>query len=85
MDGNLSIRLEDNNMLILPSVNSDLSYVVNSQVDQGAFSLTKEQMQKLKFSKLKVVSLQLGVHFAHADPPVSVYADPPFGRVDLTV
>jgi hypothetical protein len=26
-----------------------------------------------------------GVHFAHADPPVSVYADPPFGRVDLTV
>jgi hypothetical protein len=65
--GNMTIRLEDNNMLVLPSVNSDLSFIGNSQVAQAVFSLTNEQLQKLKSSKLRVVSLDM------SDGPRRVY------------
>lgn len=60
---NLFIRLEDNNMLSLPYVNSGLSYIGNSQVANGIFSLSELQAVKLKNSTIKTISVNLSDGF----------------------
>jgi hypothetical protein len=52
----LYIRLDDNNMISLPYVNSSLSYIGNSQVANGIFSLPEKQTSKFLKSAIKTIS-----------------------------
>jgi hypothetical protein len=55
----LYIRLDDNNMISLPFVNSSLSYIGNSQVANGIFSLPEKQTSKFLKSAIKTISFNL--------------------------
>jgi hypothetical protein len=55
----LYIRLVDNNMISLPYVNSSLSYIGNSQVANGIFSLPAIQAHKFLKSAINTISFNL--------------------------
>jgi len=55
----LHIRLDDNNMISFPYVNSSLSYIGNSQVANGIFSVSEIQAPKLLKSAIKTISFNL--------------------------
>jgi len=55
----LYIRLNDNNLISLPFVKSSLSYIGNSQVANGIFSLPVEQRTKFLQSPIKTISFNL--------------------------
>ncbi|MCB0538744.1 MAG: hypothetical protein KDE33_14605 [Bacteroidetes bacterium] len=57
--GNLSIRLEDNNLITFELVNSGLSLIGNSQVAQGVFLANETDIAKLKKSGIKTISFKL--------------------------
>lgn len=59
INGNLSIRLKDNNLMSFELVNKELAYIGNSEVSQAVFSLDDDDINKLKSSELLTVSLQL--------------------------
>lgn len=58
--GNLTLRLEDNNLITMNLVNKGLSYIGNSQVAQAVFSTTLNQLKKIKSSSIKTISIKLG-------------------------
>jgi hypothetical protein len=64
INGNLSIRLHDNNLVTFTLVNKGLAYIGNSQVSQAVFALDEDKIQKLKSSDLLTVSLKLD-RFTH--------------------
>jgi hypothetical protein len=59
INGNLSIRLKDNNLITFELVNKGLAYIGNNQVSQAVFALNAEKIKKLKSSDLLTVSLKL--------------------------
>jgi len=59
INGNLSIRLKDNNLLTFVLVNKGLAYIGNSQVSQAIFALNANKIKQLKSSELLTVSLKL--------------------------
>jgi hypothetical protein len=59
VNGNLSIRLKDNNLISFELVNKGLAYIGNNQVSQAIFALDENKIKKLKTSDLQTVSLQL--------------------------
>lgn len=61
----LSIRLNDNSMLTFRLVNEGVSFIGNYQVAQGVFSLDNSQIQKLKASELKTISIKLEDKLVH--------------------
>jgi len=62
---NLSIRLDDNNLITVQLVNQNLAYIGNSQVANGIFVLDESAIQKLKSSNLQTVSVKLADTFIH--------------------
>lgn len=72
--GNISIRLEDNNMFTLKLVNSGLSYIGNNEVTNAVFILTKENENLLKKSNIKTVSVTFKDNLLHTYT-VSLNAD----------
>lgn len=65
INGNLSIRLKNNEILILELVNQKLSYIGDSEIAQGVFSLTNENKEKLESSDLMTISIVLGNNISH--------------------
>lgn len=63
--GKITIRLEDNNMFSLELVNSQLSYIGNSQVANAVFTLSKNNSSLLKKSNIKTVSFTLEDKLLH--------------------
>jgi len=59
INGNLSIRLKDNNLISFELVNKGLAYIGNNQVSQAVFALNENQIKKLKSSELLTISLKL--------------------------
>lgn len=59
INGNLSISLQDNNLMTLELVNKGLAYIGNNQVSQAVFALNAEKIKKLKSSDILTVSLKL--------------------------
>lgn len=57
--GNLSLRLQDNNMLTLELVNAQLAYIGNSQVAQAVFKISDPDYSKMKNSKIRTISIKL--------------------------
>lgn len=57
--GNLTIRLEDNNMITLELLNTELSLIGNSEVAQGVFLANETDLTKLKKSNIKTISFEL--------------------------
>ncbi len=65
LDGNLSLRLQNNNMLQLPLVNGGLSYIGGSNLAQAIYELTEENSIKLRQSDLKTISYQFENKVVH--------------------
>ena len=65
MTGKTTIRLNDNNLFSLELVNSDLSYVGNSQVANAVFLLTPESTVLLKKSNIQTISFSLSDNLRH--------------------
>lgn len=64
--GNLSIRLDDNNLISLTLVKSELAYIGNSEVSQAVFHLSATKIQKFKNSSIKTISIKLNnVHYTY--------------------
>jgi hypothetical protein len=63
--GKTTIRLNDNNLFSLELVNSDLSYVGNSQVANAVFLLTTESKVLLKKSNIQTISFSLSDNLRH--------------------
>ncbi|MFW6047046.1 MAG: hypothetical protein ACOCP4_04615 [Candidatus Woesearchaeota archaeon] len=59
INGNLAIRLKDNNLITVELVNKELAKIGDSQVSQAIFSLDNDDINKLMSSKLLTISLQL--------------------------
>lgn len=57
--GDLTILLDDNNLINLEYVNSQLAYIGNSQVSQAVFLASATDISKLWNSKLKTISFKL--------------------------
>lgn len=57
--GNLTLRLNDNNLLTLPLINSGLAYIRNSEVAQGVFMLSSFHKNKVSNSSIKTISMKL--------------------------
>lgn len=56
---NLSIQLEDNNLMTFKLVNAQLAYIGNSQVAQGVFLVNNIEIDKLKKAMIKTISFKL--------------------------
>jgi len=63
--GDLSIRLQNNNLMTFSLINESLSYIGNSQVAHGIFSLNNQQVQKLILSDIYTISIRLGDNIIH--------------------
>lgn len=63
ISSDLTIRLNDNNLIKLSLVNNGLSYIGNSQVAQGIFILNDNQKIKISKSKIKTISLKFNDGF----------------------
>lgn len=57
--GNLSIRLNDNNLITFELVNAQLAYIGNSQVAQGVFLANNNEINMLKKTTIKTISFKL--------------------------
>lgn len=58
--GNLTLQLEDNNLITMNLVNNGLSSIGNSQVAHAIFSTTQDQLKKIRLSSLKTISIKIG-------------------------
>lgn len=58
--GNLTLRLEDNNLITMDLINNGLSSIGNSQVAHAIFSTTEHQLDKIRLSSLKTISIKIG-------------------------
>lgn len=56
---NLSVRLDDNKMIQLELIDSQLSYIGGSQVTNAVFAISESNKASLKASKLKTISFKL--------------------------
>lgn len=63
ISSDLTIRLNDNNLIKLSLVNNGLSYIGNSQVAQGIFILNDNKKIKISKSKIKTISLKFNDGF----------------------
>ena len=63
ISSDLTIRLNDNNLMKLSLVNNGLSYIGNNQVAQGIFILNDNQKIKISKSKIKTISLKFTDEF----------------------
>jgi len=59
ISGNLSIRLDDNNLMTFELVNAQLAYIGNSQVAVGVFLANDTDIVKLKKSGIKTIIIKL--------------------------
>ena len=59
ISGNLTIRLEDNNMMTFRLVKAQLAYIGNSQVANAVFLTNSADVDKLKKSKIKTITFKL--------------------------
>ena len=57
--GDLTLRLNDNNLLTLSLINNGLAYIGNSEVAQGIFMLNSSHKNKISNSPIKTISLKL--------------------------
>jgi hypothetical protein len=57
--GDLTLRLNDNNLLTLSLINNGLAYIGNSEVAQGIFMLNSSHKNKISNSSIKTISLKL--------------------------
>jgi len=57
--GDLSIRLNDNNLLTFELVKTQGSYIGNSIVEHGIFSVNEDLLDKLQKSKILTITLNL--------------------------
>jgi hypothetical protein len=57
--GDLTLRLNDNNLLTLSLINNGLAYFGNSEVAQGIFMLKTSHKNKISNSPIKTISLKL--------------------------
>lgn len=58
-EGNLTLRLLDNSMIVLEFVNSNLGYIGNSEITNSIYKLSENNLAKLKNSDLKTISFKL--------------------------
>lgn len=65
ISSDLTIRLENNEMLTFKLVNSGLSYIENSEAAIGVFLINKNQTQSLKNSGILTVSFMLEDNLMH--------------------
>jgi hypothetical protein len=63
--GDLNLRLTDNNLLTFKLVNRLSSYVGNSEVESGIFTINETQFNKLKNASLLVVLVTLSDNRMH--------------------
>lgn len=63
--GDLSIRLIDNNLLTFNLVNTQSSYIGNSEVENGLFLINETQFIKIMNSKLLTISIKLSDNRVH--------------------
>lgn len=59
VSGDLSVRLDNNNLMTFELVNEQLAYIGNSQVAQGIFLATNTDINKLKKSDIQTLSFKL--------------------------
>ena len=57
--GDLTLRLNDNNLLTLSLINNGLAYIGNNEVAQGVFILNSNHKNKITNSSIKTISLKL--------------------------
>jgi hypothetical protein len=57
--GDLTLRLDDNNLLTLSLINNGLAYIGNNEVAQGVFLLNSNHKNKVSNSSIKTISLKL--------------------------
>ena len=57
--GDLTLRLNDNNLLTLSLINNDLAYIGNNEVAQGIFMLNYNHKNKIGNSSIKTISFKL--------------------------
>tara|TARA_B110000090_G_scaffold137645_1_gene151361 strand:- start:983 stop:1459 length:477 start_codon:yes stop_codon:yes gene_type:complete len=57
--GDLTLRLNDNNLLTLQLINNGLGYIGNNEVAQGIFILNSNHKNKIYNSSIKTISLKL--------------------------
>ncbi|MBQ0768130.1 MAG: hypothetical protein KBT58_02490 [Bizionia sp.] len=55
----LTLRLNDNNLLTLSLINNSLAKIGNSELAQGVFMLTSNHKNKISNSSIKTISLKL--------------------------
>ncbi len=61
----LSIRLQNNKVIELDLAKSGISYIENSQVVQGVFTLTENSISELSVSGIKTISFNLSDNITH--------------------
>ncbi len=57
--GKLSVRQQDNNIITLGLVNSQVTNMVNSQLASAIFIVPGEELEKMKMSPIKTISIRL--------------------------
>lgn len=57
--GDLTLRLNDNNLLTLSLINNGLAYIGNNEVAQGVYILNSNHKNKITNSSIKTISLKL--------------------------
>lgn len=63
--GDLSLRLENQSLISLQPVRTQLAYIGNSEVSMGIFASTTSEIEKLKKSKLVTISFELTDDMIH--------------------
>jgi hypothetical protein len=65
ISGDLSLRLLDNNLLTFNLVNTQSSFIGNSEVENGIFFINQTQFNKIKNAKLLTISINLSDNRVH--------------------
>ena len=65
INGNLSVRLIDNNLLTFNLINTQSSTIGNSEVENGIFLINESQFIKIKNAKLLTLSIELSDNRLH--------------------
>lgn len=65
INGELNLRLLDNNMITFPLVTSQSSYIGNSEVENGIFLINESQFYKIKNANLLTLSVKLSDNKMH--------------------
>ena len=59
INGDLSLRLSDNNLITFELVNTQSSYIGNSEVENAIFHINENQLNAIKYSNLLTLSIML--------------------------